>query len=141
MIEKFNHLKGFLLLLVLWLTVGSIFSNVVFYLGINELLDLVEDTSIERMLNISMFILWIGTALGFLSSYFLLQKTSNAISFTVYILWITGPIATFILLTLSEPEVGQIIAFFKACVPALLWTFYLKKSNYIKSVYLNKKPD
>ena len=134
--EKFKHIKGLLLVLVLWLTIGSIISDVIFFTQMRGVLTISDSADLEKIYKISLTLSAIGTLLGFYAAYRLTIKAGNSISATIYVLWLAGPVATFVGLTFLESDSSHLFDLLKSCIPALAWTVYLKRSDYVKSVYV-----
>lgn len=134
--ENFKHIKGLLLVLVFWLTIGSVVSDAIFFIKMRELLAIADSDELEKVFKISMSLSVVGTLLGFYAAYRLAIKANNSVSVTIYVLWLAGPVATFIGLSFLEPDSSQLVDLFKSCIPALAWTAYLKRSDYVKSVYV-----
>lgn len=140
--------KGWLLFLVIWLSILSVLGVFISYsqFWIAEI-DYKHITTIrayQNYKNIFFFIVIISIFIRIYAAYKLcFQHKESSVTFTKYILWITGPIASAMIAIFSlklnyGPLLGENIKYtFINAIFALIWTLYLNKSKRVHNTYFN----
>jgi hypothetical protein len=138
--------KGWLLFLVIWLSVLSVLGAFVSYsqFWIAELDDKYITTirAYQNYKNVFLSITIISVFIRIYSAYKLYsQHEESSVTFTKYALWITGPIASAMIAIFSlklnyGPLLGENIKYtFINAIFALIWTLYLNKSDRVYNTY------